>query len=64
MTHRIGHPDSLTDDAAARDRRELIAMIDRFLAKHYGERCEQVQGGCPCCAAWAARDALNASIFE
>lgn len=62
--HAIGHPVELDDDAVAAQRRELIASIDRFIAQHYGERCSTVQGGCPRCTVWAARDVLNAAIFE
>ena len=62
--HSVGHPADLDEEANAAVRRELFGSIDRFLVKFYGERCSVVQGGCPCCAVWAARDALNASIFE
>lgn len=62
--HRVGHPAELDDEFWAAERRELFGAIDRFIVKTYGERCSEVQGGCPCCAIWAARDALNASIFE
>lgn len=64
MSHSTGHPVDLDEAENAAERRELIAALDRFLVKHYGERCNTVQGGCPCCAVWAARDVLNASIFE
>lgn len=62
--HRLGHPVELDEAENATERRELFGTIDRFIVKFYGERCSTVQGGCPCCAIWAARDALNASVFE
>lgn len=62
--HALGHPETLDSHKATVERQELIASLDRFLVKHYGDRCDTVQGGCPCCAVWASRDALNASIFE
>jgi hypothetical protein len=64
IMHRVGHPDSLADHANVVARQELMASIDRFIVKHYGDRCSAVQGGCPCCAAWAARDVLNATLYE
>lgn len=62
--HKTGHPIELDEDEGARDRRELIASVERFIVRYYGERCSTVQGGCPCCSIWAARDMLNATIFE
>lgn len=62
--HQRGHPQEMATDRVAAERREMLAHVDRFIAKHYGVRCRQVIGGCPRCAAWAARDALSASIFE
>lgn len=64
MTHPVGHPVELDDARAVLERREMLAAVDRFIAKYYGERCSTVQGGCPCCTIWAARDMLNAAIFE
>lgn len=65
--HALGHPEKLDDhddhDGVV-ERREMIASLERFIVKYYGERCEAVQGGCPRCAIWAARDVLNATIFE
>jgi hypothetical protein len=64
MPHRLGHPEQLDEPELAAERRELFAAIDRFIVRTYGERCRDVQGGCPTCAIWAARDVLSATIFE
>jgi hypothetical protein len=62
--HPIGHPASLEDLQGLSERNNVIAALDRFIVKHYGERCSDPQGGCPTCSVWAARDALNATILE
>lgn len=67
MTHNADshwHPDALDEQVSQAERREMLATVDRFIVKHYGERCREVLGGCSTCAAWAARDVLNATTFE
>lgn len=64
MPHSLGHPTELDESAMAAERRELFGTIDQFIVKTYGERCSEVQGGCSVCAIWAARDVLNATMFE
>lgn len=63
QTDGIG-PLSLLEPAGEAERREMIATVDRFLVKHYGERCVEQQGGCWNCIVWAARDMLNATVAE
>lgn len=62
--HSPWHPANADRDDIKAERREMLATIDRFLVKVYGERCSQVYGGCVRCTVWAARDALNAAILE
>lgn len=57
-------PAGLLEPEGEADRREMIATVDRFIAKYYGERCTSLSGGCWCCIVWAARDMLNAAIAE
>lgn len=62
MTHMVGQPASLDDAKAEAEKREVFAALDRFIVKHYGERCKPYQDGCPCCIAWAMRDTLSMAI--
>lgn len=38
--------------------------VDRWLTKHYGERCETRAIGCPNCDVWHARDILYDCEFS
>lgn len=61
---RIPETAELDEEKARAERRELFGTIDRYIVKTYGERCPDAQGGCYNCMAWAARDALYASLYE
>lgn len=35
------------------------SAIEQALTAHWGERCPDIEQGCPCCDAWAEYDALR-----
>lgn len=52
----------MTDYEEAVETKEFLGSFARFIVKFYGERCPDVEGGCPKCSMWALYDLTVAMI--
>jgi hypothetical protein len=40
----------------------FLATYQLYIAQHWGDRCEEIEPGCPCCDMWILFDQVKAKI--